>query len=113
MRVIAGRYEIRESLGSGGMANVHRAHDRVLDRDIALKSEIDQTTAASKRSMQMAEEAARAVAQVGVQFGEVTNKFSSQKTYLALGKLGLTFSIINYEIYKNFKPVLRITKIIF
>ena len=37
MRVIAGRYEIRESLGSGGMANVHRAHDRVLDRDIALK----------------------------------------------------------------------------
>src|SRR5689334_10395425 len=36
-QVIAGRYEIQSRLGAGGMGAVFRAHDRVLDEDIALK----------------------------------------------------------------------------
>ena len=36
-RVVAGRYELRQVLGSGGMAVVWLATDRVLDRDVAVK----------------------------------------------------------------------------
>ncbi|MDR3241981.1 MAG: Stk1 family PASTA domain-containing Ser/Thr kinase [Lactobacillaceae bacterium] len=35
--LIAGRYQIIEPLGEGGMANVYRAHDRILDRDVSVK----------------------------------------------------------------------------
>ena len=36
-RVLAGRYEILGPLGRGGMAEVYRGRDRVLDRDVAIK----------------------------------------------------------------------------
>ena len=36
-RTVAGRYELRELLGTGGMASVHRADDRFLGRTVAVK----------------------------------------------------------------------------
>jgi serine/threonine protein kinase len=35
--VVAGRYELEELVGSGGMSSVYRAHDKVLERKVALK----------------------------------------------------------------------------
>jgi eukaryotic-like serine/threonine-protein kinase len=35
--VIAGRYVVEELVGAGGMSSVYRAHDRLLERDVALK----------------------------------------------------------------------------
>jgi eukaryotic-like serine/threonine-protein kinase len=35
--VIAGRYELEELVGSGGMSSVFKAHDRLLERRVALK----------------------------------------------------------------------------
>ncbi len=32
-----GPYEILSPLGAGGMSEVYRAHDKMLDRDVALK----------------------------------------------------------------------------
>jgi len=35
--LLASRYEIRDFLGRGGMGTVYRAHDRVLDEEVAIK----------------------------------------------------------------------------
>ncbi len=35
--VIAGRYELQELVGEGGMSSVYRAHDRLLERTVAIK----------------------------------------------------------------------------
>ena len=36
-RVLSGRYELEEKIGSGGMAEVYKAHDRILARPVAIK----------------------------------------------------------------------------
>ena len=43
-RLLAGRFELGDVLGRGGMADVHRAHDRVLHRDVAVKMLRETTT---------------------------------------------------------------------
>lgn len=35
--VLGGRYEVSDKIGTGGMAVVYKAHDNVLDRDVAIK----------------------------------------------------------------------------
>ena len=35
--LLAGRYLLRERIGTGGMGVEHRARDRELDRDVAIK----------------------------------------------------------------------------
>jgi len=43
--LIAKRYELAELVGTGGMSSVYRAHDRLLERDVALKVLHEQFTA--------------------------------------------------------------------
>jgi eukaryotic-like serine/threonine-protein kinase len=46
--VLSDRYELEELVGTGGMSSVFRAHDRLLDRKVALK--VATTTSTSSAS---------------------------------------------------------------
>jgi len=61
--LIAGRYELEELVGTGGMSSVYRAHDRLLERDVALKVLHEQFTADGEYVERFRREA-RAVAQL-------------------------------------------------
>jgi serine/threonine protein kinase len=53
--ILAGRYELGAALGSGGMADVYRARDRVLDREVAVKILRDAATDGPDRARFVAE----------------------------------------------------------
>ena len=61
--LIAGRYELEELVGSGGMATVYRAHDRLLERPVALKILHEQFSQDAEALERFGREA-RAVAQL-------------------------------------------------
>jgi eukaryotic-like serine/threonine-protein kinase len=61
--LIADRYELEELVGAGGMSSVYRAHDKLLERDVALKVMHDQYTADGDYVERFRREA-RAVAQL-------------------------------------------------
>jgi predicted Ser/Thr protein kinase len=61
--LIAGRYELLELIGSGGMSSVWKAHDRLLDRVVAIKVLHEQFTADEEYVERFRREA-RSVAQL-------------------------------------------------
>src|SRR5881398_260471 len=61
--LIAGRYELEELVGSGGMSSVYKAHDTLLERHVALKILHEHYTADDEYVERFRREA-RAVAQL-------------------------------------------------
>jgi len=61
--LIAERYELQELVGTGGMSTVYRAHDRLLERHVAIKVLHEQFTADGE-SVERFRREARAVAQL-------------------------------------------------
>jgi tRNA A-37 threonylcarbamoyl transferase component Bud32 len=61
--VIAGRYELEELVGRGGMSKVYRAHDRMLERNVALKI-LHQRLGDDEEYVERFRREARAVAQL-------------------------------------------------
>ena len=61
--LIAGRYELEELVGAGGMSSVYKAHDRMLERDVALKV-LHDSAAADPETIERFRREARAVAQL-------------------------------------------------
>ncbi|MEU3603467.1 serine/threonine-protein kinase [Streptomyces sp. NPDC006798] len=65
--VIEGRYELLEPVGSGGMGEVWRAHDRRLNRSVAVKGLLDRsalTADTQAAAMQRARREAEAIARI-------------------------------------------------
>src|SRR3712207_6425525 len=61
--LLAGRYELLELVGTGGMSSVYRAHDSLLERDVALKI-LHPSHIADEETIERFRREARAVAQL-------------------------------------------------
>src|SRR5918996_1942549 len=61
--LVAGRYELEELVGTGGMSSVYRAHDRLLERHVALKI-LHESHLADAETIERFRREARAVAQL-------------------------------------------------
>src|SRR3712207_3312990 len=61
--LVAGRYELLELVGTGGMSNVPRAHYALLERDVALKI-LHPSHIADEETIERFRREARAVAQL-------------------------------------------------
>jgi hypothetical protein len=61
--IVAGRYELEELVSAGGMSSVYKAHDRLLERDVALKI-LHESAAADPETIERFRREARAVAQL-------------------------------------------------
>jgi serine/threonine-protein kinase len=61
--LVAGRYELEELVGTGGMSSVYRAHDRLLERHVALKI-LHESHLADADTIERFRREARAVAQL-------------------------------------------------
>ncbi len=63
-QTLAGRYEVLECIGRGGMGEVYRARHLLIDKPVAIKV-LHQERAANKRAMERFQQEARAAARVG------------------------------------------------
>ena len=61
--VLADRYELHELVGTGGMSSVYRAHDSLLERDVALKI-LHPSHLADEETIERFRREARSVAQL-------------------------------------------------
>ncbi|MGS2613120.1 protein kinase domain-containing protein [Micromonospora sp. LZ34] len=76
-QLLAGRYRLGERLGEGGMSVVHRAHDEVLERDVAVKVLAGSDAVARRRIQAEAKAAAR------ISHPNVTNVYDYGESSLA------------------------------
>ena len=96
--VLSDRYELEELVGTGGMSSVYRAHDRLLDRKVALKILHEQYTGDAEHVGRFRREA-RAVA---------TLSHPNIVTVIDRGEHdGRQFIVLEYVDGENLKELIR------
>lgn len=96
--VVGGRYEIIERLGSGGMADVYRAHDPHLGRDVAVKVLADRYAADPAFVERFRREASAAARLNHPNIVQVFDRGEAEGTY---------YIVMEYLIGPDLKTVIR------